>query len=57
MIMSDIWTRGIYTARIFDHIRLSGQRPLRRRPTRAEEVDQREDRVVPRISEIGVFGR
>jgi hypothetical protein len=39
----DIWAWGTRTARIVDHVRLSGQKPWRWRPMKVWRVDQRED--------------
>jgi hypothetical protein len=40
MIVSDIWAGGTRTARIFDCVYLSGQRPRRLKPTKARRIHQ-----------------
>ena len=52
--MSDIWARGTLTARIYDHVQLSAQKPSRRRPMKAEAVGQCDDKDKPRISKIDI---
>jgi hypothetical protein len=52
MIVLDIWARGTCTARIFDCVQLSGQKPWRRKPTRAKWSNRLEDQGTPQSQRI-----